>query len=95
LIHLLARIATDAKTAKLSAAVCGESASDPAFAVVLAGLGFGAVSASIGQVDAVRTALRSVSVDEARLVADAALAGQSAEAAKLNALAVLANLQSD
>ena len=95
LIHLLAKIAKDARTAKLSAAVCGESASDPVFSVVLAGLGFDSISASIAQVDAVRTALRSVSVDQARLVADAALAGQSAEAAKLNALAALANLQSD
>ncbi|MEY4994199.1 MAG: hypothetical protein RLZ65_48 [Actinomycetota bacterium] len=92
LIRALAKIASDSAAGNLSSGVCGESASDPAFAVVLAGLGFKSVSASMSQVGAVRTALSSVTIEQAKLVAEEALASKTAEEAKSRVLAALANL---
>ena len=92
LIRALAKIASDSTAGNLSSGVCGESASDPAFAVVLAGLGFKSVSASMSQVGAVRTALSSVTLEQAKLVAEEALASTTAEEAKSRVLAALANL---
>jgi phosphotransferase system enzyme I (PtsI) len=92
LIRALAKIASDSAAGNLSSGVCGESASDPAFAVVLAGLGFKSVSASMSQVGAVRTALSSVTLEQAKLVAEEALASTTAEEAKSRVLAALANL---
>ena len=92
LIRALAKIASDSAAGNLSSGVCGESASDPAFAVVLAGLGFKSVSASMSQVGAVRTALSSVTLEQAKLVAEEALASKTAEEAKSRVLAALANL---
>lgn len=92
LIRALAKIAADSAAGNLSSGVCGESASDPAFAVVLAGLGFKSVSASMSQVGAVRTALSSVSLEQAKAVATEALGATTAEEAKTRVLAALANL---
>jgi phosphotransferase system enzyme I (PtsI) len=88
----LAKIAKDSAEANLSSGVCGESASDPAFAVVLAGLGFKSVSASMSQVGAVRTALSAVSIEQAEVIANEALSAATAEEAKTRVLAALANL---
>lgn len=92
LIRALAKIAQDSDAANLSSGVCGESASDPAFAVVLAGLGFKSVSASMSQVGAVRSALSAVSAEQAKQIAQLALSSVSAEQAKSKVLAALANL---
>ncbi len=92
LIRALAKIAKDSAEANLSSGVCGESASDPAFAVVLAGLGFKSVSASMSQVGAVRTALSAVSIEQAEVIANEALSAATAEEAKTRVLAALANL---
>ena len=86
LIQALARIASDAKSAGMSSGVCGESASDPAFAIVLAGLGFDSVSVSRSQVDAVHNALSSLNLADAQKVANAVLKATSAEEAKVIAL---------
>jgi phosphotransferase system enzyme I (PtsI) len=90
LIRMLAKIGTDGNAAGVSVGVCGESASDPAFAVVLAGLGMNSVSASPSQVNVVRNALASVTPEKARAVAAAALSGTDAASAKAAALAELA-----
>jgi phosphotransferase system enzyme I (PtsI) len=90
LIRTLARIADAGKAAGISVGVCGESASDPTFAVVLAGLGISSVSASPSQVDVVRTALSSVDVAKAKNVANRVLEATSPEAAKAAALSALA-----
>ena len=90
LIRMLQKIGTDGNAAGISVGVCGESASDPAFAVVLAGLGMNSVSASPSQVNVVRNALASVTADKARAVAQAALSGVDAASAKAAALAELA-----
>ncbi|MFM7030806.1 MAG: putative PEP-binding protein, partial [Micrococcales bacterium] len=90
LIRMLEKIGTDGAAAGVSVGVCGESASDPAFAVVLAGLGITSVSASPSQVNVVSNALASVTADQARAVAQAALSGTDAAGAKVAALAALA-----
>ena len=90
LIRMLAKIGTDGAAAGVSVGVCGESASDPAFAVVLAGLGITSVSASPSQVNVVSNALASVTLEQAQAVAAAALSGTDAASAKVAALAALA-----
>ena len=91
LIKSLARIASGAKAAGISSGVCGESASDPAFAVVLAGLGMDSISVSKSQVTAVHNALSSLSLADAKEVANAVLKETTAEAAKATALREIAN----
>jgi phosphotransferase system enzyme I (PtsI) len=91
LIKSLARIASGAKAAGISSGVCGESASDPAFAVVLAGLGMDSVSVSKSQVTAVHNALSSLSLADAKEVANAVLKETTAEAAKATALREIAS----
>ena len=91
LIKSLASIASGAKAAGISSGVCGESASDPAFAVVLAGLGIESVSVSRSQVTAVHNALSSLSLADAKEIAKAVLNETTAEAAKATALREIAN----
>lgn len=86
LIQSLARIASDARKAGISSGVCGESASDPAFAILLAGLGFDSVSVSRSQVNAVHDALSSLDLPAAQQVAKEVLLAASAEQAKATAL---------
>ncbi len=86
LIQSLARIASDARKAGISSGVCGESASDPAFAILLAGLGFDSVSVSRSQVNAVHDALSSLDLPAAQQVAKEVLLAKSAEQAKATAL---------
>ncbi len=90
LIRTLARIAADGKAAGISVGVCGESASDPTFAIVLAGLGVTSVSASPSQVNVVAKALSSLNLVEAKAIADLALSATSAEESKASVLAALA-----
>ena len=93
LVRMLKLIASESEKAGISSGVCGESASDPAFAVVLAGLGFNSVSASRSQVGAVRSALSAVTLEQAQEVAKVALAATTADQCKsavLDALATLA-----
>jgi phosphotransferase system enzyme I (PtsI) len=86
LVKSLSHIANDAKQAGISSGVCGESASDPAFAILLAGLGFDSVSVSRSQVDAVHNALSSLELEDAQKVAQAVLKAKSPEQAKATAL---------
>ncbi|MEY4397846.1 MAG: hypothetical protein RLZ53_422 [Actinomycetota bacterium] len=92
LIRTLESIASQAKAAGIYSSVCGESASDPAFAVLLAGLGFNSVSSSRSQVDAVRSALAAVNESQAQSLAKAVLAAKSAEDTKSAAVAALSAL---
>lgn len=93
LISALADIARFSEEAGIQSGVCGESASDPSFSIVLAGLGFGSVSSSPSQVGQVRAALSSLSAEQAALVAQAALQGQSAGQSKSLALEMLSRLE--
>jgi phosphotransferase system enzyme I (PtsI) len=90
LIKSLARIASGASSAGITSGVCGESASDPAFAVVLAGLGIESVSASKSQVTEVHNALSSLSLSDAKEIANEVLKQTTAEAAKATALSEIA-----
>ena len=92
LIASLNQIAHEAKKAGIYSGVCGESGSDPAFAVLLAGMGFDSVSSSRSQVGAVRTALSSVTKDEAREVFQAVLGASDSDEAKGLALAKLGEI---
>ena len=94
LIRALKEIAKNAQDAGIDSGVCGESASDPTFSIVLAGLGFQSVSSSPSQVGQVRTALSSVSLTQAKEVAQAALTGLNAGQSKSEALLKLAELGS-
>jgi|TARA_B110000444_G_scaffold240297_1_gene255519 phosphotransferase system enzyme I (PtsI) len=90
LLRSLEQIAIVCQEAGVSSGVCGESASDPAFGVVLAGMGFQSVSSSRSQVGIVRQALSSVTKQQAKEVFEAALTGLDADQAKSAALAALA-----
>ena len=92
LVRMLKLIASESEEAGISSGVCGESASDPAFAVVLAGLGFKSVSASRSQVGAVRSALSAVTLEQAQEVANLALAATTADQCKSEVLDALAKL---
>ena len=92
LISALADIARLSKQAGIHSGVCGESASDPSFSIVLAGLGFSSVSSSPSQVSQVRAALTSVDLSQAKEVSEAALGALSAEDAKNAALLKLAEM---
>ena len=92
LIRTLARIADGANKGGFSVGVCGESASDPAFAVVLAGLGINSVSVSVSQVGAVRASLSALNIAKAKEVANKVLVATSPEEAKAAALDALAQL---
>ncbi|WP_262348183.1 phosphoenolpyruvate--protein phosphotransferase [Cellulosimicrobium cellulans] len=72
--------------------VCGESASDPLMALVLAGLGITSLSMAAGRVPAARYALRSLTLDACRALAEAALAAPDAASARA---AVRAGLDAD
>lgn len=92
LVRMLEKIASDSAAAGISSGVCGESASDPAFAVVLAGLGFKSVSASMSQVGAVRSALSAVDLEQAQAVAQLALSATTADQCKASVLDALSKL---
>jgi phosphoenolpyruvate-protein phosphotransferase (PTS system enzyme I) len=90
LIKSLAQIATAARSVGIPAGVCGESASDPSFAIVLAGLGIDSVSVSKSQITVVKTALSSISLADAKQIADVVLKQPTPEAAKAAALEEIA-----
>ncbi len=92
LVRLLKAIASESEKAGITSGVCGEAASDPAFAIVLAGLGFNSVSASSSQVGAVRSALSAVTLEQAHQVAQVALAATTADQCKSAVLDALASL---
>ena len=92
LVRLLKTIASESEKVGITSGVCGEAASDPAFAIVLAGLGFNSVSASRSQVGAVRSALSAVTLEQAHQVAQVALAATTADQCKSAVLDALASL---
>lgn len=82
LLRMVRAVADAGSAAGVPVGVCGEAAADPALAVVLAGLGVSSLSMSAIALDAVRAALASVSLDDARRRADAAASATSAAAAR-------------
>ena len=82
LLSTLAQIAQLARENSIKSGVCGEAASDPLLAVVLAGLGFDSVSASPSSVADVVQALSVVDAELARSVAISALSAHDAQSSK-------------
>jgi phosphotransferase system enzyme I (PtsI) len=89
LLSTLETIAEDAAKVGIKVGVCGEAASDPLLAVVLAGLGINSVSASPSAIEAVRDLLSRIGQDQAKKVAQAARSAKSARDAKSAAKSAL------
>jgi len=82
LLSLLALCAAAGAAVGRPVGVCGEAAADPAFAVVLTGLGVTSLSMSPIAVPAVRAALAAHTRDECRAAAQQALAAADPAAAR-------------
>ena len=91
LLSTLESIATDAQSAGIKVGVCGEAASDPLLAVVMAGLGIDSVSASPSSVAAVNDLLARVDLGAAKSAAGAARTATNARDAKVAAKGALIN----
>lgn len=74
LLSLVALCAAAGAAVGRPVGVCGEAAADPAFAVVLAGLGVTSLSMAPAAIPAVRAALAGFTLDECRSAAQRALA---------------------
>ncbi|GAA2490817.1 putative PEP-binding protein [Winogradskya humida] len=82
LLSLVALCAAAGSAAGRPVGVCGEAAADPAFAVVLAGLGVTSLSMTPAAVPPVRAALAAYTLEEARVAAQQALAATDPAAAR-------------
>ncbi|MFI5494513.1 putative PEP-binding protein [Actinoplanes sp. NPDC051859] len=82
LLSLVAMCAAAGTAAGRPVGVCGEAAADPAFAVVLAGLGITSLSMAPAAVPAVRAQLQSYTMDECQAAAQRALAAPDAATAR-------------
>ncbi len=69
-LHTMKRVADAAARAGKKASVCGEMASDPLTALMLAGMGFREFSISAPSIPVVKQAIRSHSMAECRRLAD-------------------------
>jgi phosphoenolpyruvate-protein kinase (PTS system EI component) len=87
-LELVRRTVAAAEAAGVTVEVCGESASEPALAVLFVGLGVDELSVAPARLDVLRATIRGISSAEARAAAAAALAAGSAD----DALAVGASL---
>jgi len=77
-LELVAATARAGKELGKPVGVCGESASDPVMALVLAGLGITSLSMSTGALPAVRFALRQHTLAQCEAIAEAALSARGA-----------------
>jgi phosphoenolpyruvate-protein phosphotransferase (PTS system enzyme I) len=82
LLALIAMCASAGRAAGKPVGVCGEAASDPGLAVVLTGLGITSLSMSPRSIPAVREALSLRTLEECQQLAAAALAAETADAAR-------------
>jgi phosphotransferase system enzyme I (PtsI) len=83
LIELIGRVATAARKAGIDCSVCGSAASDPTFAVVLAGLGVTSVSSAPAAVPSVRESLMAFELATATKAAELAVNAPNNVTAKL------------
>jgi phosphotransferase system enzyme I (PtsI) len=86
LLSLIALCAAAGAAVGRPVGVCGEAAADPAFAIVLAGLGVTSLSMSPPAIPAVRAALAARTLDQCRKVAQRVLAAGDPDAARAAAL---------
>jgi phosphoenolpyruvate-protein phosphotransferase (PTS system enzyme I) len=83
LMQLIGRVANASRNASIDCSVCGSAASDPTFAVVLAGLGVGSVSCAPAAVASVRASLMAFEPVVAAEAVSLAAGAESNVAAKL------------
>jgi phosphotransferase system enzyme I (PtsI) len=83
LIELIGRVATASRSAGIDCSVCGSAASDPTFAVVLAGLGVTSVSSAPTAVPSVRESLMAFELATATKAAELAANSANNVIAKL------------
>jgi phosphotransferase system enzyme I (PtsI) len=76
-LRLLKHTVTAARKAGISISVCGEMASDPISAIILMGLGVDELSMSSISIPPVKRAIRSITLGDARQVAEDVLAESS------------------
>ncbi|WP_166972988.1 phosphoenolpyruvate--protein phosphotransferase [Brevibacterium atlanticum] len=81
-LQLIRMTAAQGISAEKSVGVCGEAAADPALAVVLVGLGVSSLSMAPRALPAVAEVLRSVTLEQAQRIAEAARTATSAAGAK-------------
>lgn len=82
LVELIGRVAAAARKAGIDCSVCGSAASDPTFAVVLAGLGVSSLSSAPAVVSNVRDSLMAFDLVTATKAAEIALDCPNSWAAK-------------
>jgi phosphoenolpyruvate-protein kinase (PTS system EI component) len=80
-LALVGRTVAAARAAGVPVEVCGESASEPALAVLFVGLGVDELSVAPARLDLVRATIRAISSRAAQTAATAALASGSADEA--------------
>jgi phosphotransferase system enzyme I (PtsI) len=83
LVELIGQVAAAARSASIDCSVCGSAASDPIFAVVLAGLGVTSVSSAPAAVPSVRESLMAFELATATKAAELAVNAPNNVAAKL------------
>lgn len=89
LLALIATVARAGLDAGKPVGVCGEAAADPLLACVLVGLGVSSLSAAAPAAPLVGSRLATVTLEQCRAAADAALAAASPAAAREAAVAAL------
>lgn len=91
-LRLVAQLGRAGKAVSKGVGICGEAASDPLLAVVLVGLGATTLSMTPAALADVRAELKKHTLDDARAMAEAALAAPSAAAARAAASALTPSL---
>jgi phosphoenolpyruvate-protein phosphotransferase (PTS system enzyme I) len=89
LLELVARTARAGTRTGIPVGVCGEAASDPNLALVLAGLGCTSLSMSPSAIGEVRASLAAVTLERCRTLAEQALAASDGRDARAKVLAAL------
>jgi phosphotransferase system enzyme I (PtsI) len=92
LLKAITHIADAGRRHQTQVGVCGESASDPALAAVLLGLGVSSLSCAVTSLPDVTLSITSSSIDECRAAAHAAIASKDADQARRAARAHLTSL---
>ncbi|ARC57489.1 Phosphoenolpyruvate-protein phosphotransferase [Frondihabitans sp. 762G35] len=91
-LRLVAQLGSAGAASGKGVGICGEAASDPLLAVVLVGLGATTLSMTPAALADVRAELLNHTLDEARAMAEAAVAAPSAAAARAAVAAVSSSL---
>lgn len=81
-LRLIREVGAAGRTTGKPVGICGEAAADPLLAVVLVGLGATTLSMAPTAIADVRATLLEYSLDDARIIAEAALTASSAEGAR-------------